>query len=294
MDAALYRFRTRLFPWPSGSGDGSLVRVRITPVSDARKIYWQKVSNPGPGSDYSQWTYTGQYDSAGDRAASNGPEVSIVWIKNTKELKRLKSTDYGSTWGSPETIDTLQTTSIYGVAAAYKPNGDLAVFFADNTTIYIKKYIGGQWQSKVAWDKSTGALSGVSCIYDGDWNLLVTGKDAAGNFKVWGLVYGDGSRVASGTWSALKEVASAPAGGDFSYKQPFLDKTDACRCFSWSHLPAWNPITGRFNLTLFPVRILMKAYGGSRRRLIFLRNMAWRWRIMGTADGCHHLAVSGG
>jgi hypothetical protein len=31
----------------------------------------------------------------------------------------------------------------------------------------------------------------VASVYDADWNLLVTGKDTAGNFKLWSLIYGD-------------------------------------------------------------------------------------------------------
>ena len=68
-------------------------------------------------------------------------------------------------------------------------------------------------------------------MYGSDWNLMVTGKDTAGNYKLWSLIYGDGGDINAGTWSALKELASAPAGGNFEYKQPFLDKTDVYRCF---------------------------------------------------------------
>jgi hypothetical protein len=60
---------------------------------------------------------------------------------------------------------------------------------------------------------------------------MVTGKDTSGNFKLWSLVYGDGGIVPAGTWSVLKELAAAPSGGDLEYRQPFLDKTDVCRCF---------------------------------------------------------------
>ena len=37
-------------------GDGSLVRVRISLPASGQKLYLQKVSNPGPGSDFSTWT----------------------------------------------------------------------------------------------------------------------------------------------------------------------------------------------------------------------------------------------
>ena len=184
-----------------------LIRVRITPPSDSRKLYRQRVASPGPESDFSQWTYTSQYDAVIVAAASLGAEVSIFWIKSDHKIQRLKSTDYGVSWSSPELIDYSPTTAINGITAAYKPNGDLALFFADQQTLYVKKYENSQWQTKSAWDKSTGVLSGVAAVYDGDWNLFVTGQDTGGNFKLWSLVYGDGGDVAAGTWSELEEFA---------------------------------------------------------------------------------------
>ncbi len=212
-------------------GDGSLIRARITPPADSRKLYRQRVAGPGPESDFSQWVYTGQYNALVTAAASLGAEVSIFWVKTNREIRRIKSTDYGVSWSSPELIDYTPTTAVYGLAAAYKPDGDLALFFADQSTLYVKKNTGGQWQSKTAWGKTTDDLSGVGAVYDGDWDLLVTGKDTAGNYKLWSLVYGDGGDVTAGAWSALKELASAPSGGDFEYRRPFLDKPDVYRCF---------------------------------------------------------------
>ncbi|MFH1650886.1 MAG: hypothetical protein ABID87_02110 [Chloroflexota bacterium] len=212
-------------------GDGSLVRARITPPADSRKLYRQRVAAPGEGSDFSQWTDTGQYNAVAVAVAACGAEVSICWVNTSRAIKRIKSTDYGVSWGSPETIDYSPTTSVNGLAAAYKANGDLALFFADQSTLYVKKCLSGQWQTKSAWDKSTGDLSGVACIYNGDWNLLVTGQGSSGNHYLWSLVYGDGADVSAGTWSALKVIAAAPAGGDFTYRQPFLSGPDVFRAF---------------------------------------------------------------
>jgi hypothetical protein len=212
-------------------GDGSMIRVRITPPSDSRKLYRQRVANPSPESDFSQWAYTNQYDAVIVAAASLGAEVSIFWIESDRKIQRLKSTDYGVSWASPELVDYSPTTAINGISAAYKPNSDLALFFADQQTLYSKKYENGQWQAKSAWDKSTGDLSGVAGIYDGDWNLFVTGQDSDGNFKLWSLIYGDGGDVAAGSWGELNEFAQAPSGGDFKYQRAFLDKPDVFRCF---------------------------------------------------------------
>jgi len=212
-------------------GDGSLIRARITLPGDSRKLYRQRVASPSPSSDFSQWTYCDQYNCVIVAAASLGAEVSIFWINSSRQIRRIKSTDYGVNWGSPELIDYSPTTAIYGIAAAYKPNGDLAIFFADQTTLYVKKHVGGGWQTKASWDKTTGDLSGVACVYDGDWNLFVTGKDSDGNYKLWSLIYGDGGDVAAGTWSELKGFASAPSGGSFEYHRAFMDKPDVYRIF---------------------------------------------------------------
>ncbi len=212
-------------------GDGSLVRVRITPPADGRKLYRQRVSSPGPASDFSTWIYTGQYNVAVTAAASLGAEISIFWTNSSREIRRIVSTDYGANWGSPELIDYSPTSAIYGIAAAYKPNGDLALFFADQSTLYVNKRFGGSWQAKSAWNKSSGDLSGAAAVYSGDWNLMITGKDTNGSFKLWSLIYGDGGEVPAGTWSALKEFDSAPADGNFEYAHATMAKPDVFRCF---------------------------------------------------------------
>ncbi|MBA7617920.1 hypothetical protein ES703_25238 [subsurface metagenome] len=212
-------------------GDGSIIRVRITPPADSRKLYRQRVANPSPQSDFSQWVYTNQYSAVAVACCSLGAEVSIFWINTDKKVQRIKSTDYGVNWGSPELIDYSPTTAVYGMAAAYKANGDIALFFADQATLYVKKYAGDSWQDKQAWDKSTGNLSGVACVYDNDWNLLITGKDSSDNFKLWSLIYGDGGDVTAGNWSELKELASAPSDSSFEYKACFIDKPDVYRSF---------------------------------------------------------------
>lgn len=212
-------------------GDGSLIRVRITPPADSRKLYRQRVASPSPQSDFSQWAYTNQYDVVTVAGCCLGAEVSILWIKSDRKVYQLESTDYGVSWGSPQLLGYTPTTAINGIAASYKPNGDIALFFADQATLYVMKRIGGSWGDKVAWNKSTSDLSGVAAVYGGDWNLFITGKDSNGNFKLWSLVYGDGGDVAAGTWSELKEFASAPSDGSFEYRAAFMDKPDVYRCF---------------------------------------------------------------
>lgn len=213
-------------------GDGSLVRVRLTPPAQAGRLYRQRVVSPGPESNFSAWVYTGQYNVAVVSAAACGAEVSIVWIRSNREIRRIVSTDNGATWSGSELIDYAPTTTIQGLAAAYRPDGGLALFYAVQNDVYCKQRISGVWQSTVCWDKSAGMLNGIAAVYGGDWELLVTGQDTGGNPVVWGLAYGDDYEAAAGTWSDLIELATAPAGEDFSYRQPFLDVPDVFRS-SW-------------------------------------------------------------
>jgi hypothetical protein len=210
------------------AGDGSLIRARITLPADGRKLYWQRTANPDPQSDFSVWTYANQYNCLAAAVAAHGSEVSIFWVNGNRELRRLKSTNYGTSWLS-ELLDYTPSIDVHGLTAAYKPNGDLIIFFTDQMNLRVKKCVGGSWQSTAVWDKTTGYLSSVSTIYDRDWNLLLTGQDVNGNYKVWSLVLGDGSDVTAGVWASLQELASAPAGGNFEYGAAFLDKPDISR-----------------------------------------------------------------
>ncbi|MDD4924158.1 MAG: hypothetical protein PHF74_04910 [Dehalococcoidales bacterium] len=213
------------------AADGSLIRARITPTSDSRKLYVQRIVNPGEDSAFGSWHYTGQYNAVIVAAASLGATVSIFWIKSDRKIQCIISNDYGATWSDAQLVDYSPTTAINGISASYKPNGDLALFFADQSALYVKKLVNGQWQAKSAWDKTTGNLSGVSAVYDNDWNLFVTGKDSNGNFRLWSIVYGDGGNIPAGSWGELQTLAEAPSDGNFSYHHAFLDKPDAFRCF---------------------------------------------------------------
>ncbi len=212
-------------------GDGSLVRVRISLPGDNRKLYRQRVGNPGPGSDFSSWTNTGHSNCIAVATASLGAEVFIFWVNTSQELNYIKSNDYGVNWNNPVMIDYTPSSSVGGLAVVYKPGGDIAVFFTDEDGLYVKKHTGGNWQSKTMWDKSTGDLSGVAAYYDSDWNIALCGQDTAGNYRIWSLVYGDGGEVEEGEWSALVEFASAPSDGDYEFRCVFMDKPDVYRCF---------------------------------------------------------------
>ena len=213
------------------AADGSLIRIRVTPPSDSRKLYIQRTANPDEDSVFDAWTYTGQYNVVIVAAASFEETVAVFWIKSDRKIQYILSSNCGATWSGVQLIDYSPTTAINGISTSYKANGDLALFFACQSVLYVKKLVNGQWLAKSAWDKATGTLSGVSAVYDNDWNLFVTGKDANGNYRLWSTVYGDGGNIPAGNWGELQTLAEAPSDGNFSYHHACLDKSDVSRCF---------------------------------------------------------------
>ena len=212
-------------------GDGSLIRLRVTSLADNRKLYRQRVTSPGSGSTYSSWTYLNQYSITAVAACSLAAEVSIFYARySTGLITRVKSTDNGATWTTTDYPGYAPSGTATQLSAAYKPNGDLALFIVDSNQLYVIKRVSGAWQYREMWDKTTGILTGVAVTYDGDWKLLVSGEDSSGNNKVWSLVYGDGGEVAAGSWStSLKTIMTAPSDGLYNYQGLFLDKSDVIR-----------------------------------------------------------------
>ncbi|MGE0903315.1 MULTISPECIES: hypothetical protein [Dehalococcoides] len=218
------------------AGDGAMIRIRLGDNPDDYRLYFQRVAQPGPGADFGQWTYSGSYFFSRADVASFGNRVYVIAIDYYRNMFIFESLDNGQTWPAPVSIGRSNNTQINGLSLAFKPNGDMAVFYIEFNTLCYRKRINGNWQSRQIWDKSSGALSGVSAVYDGDWRLVVSGSDGTGCSKVWSVSLGDGADFGVGVWSPLYEFASAPAGGLYSYSAVSMDCPDVFRvCYLESY-----------------------------------------------------------
>ena len=204
---------------------GAMLRARLTPPDEGGRLYRQRVTIPGDGADFSQWTDTG-ISGAVQLAVAAGPgEVSLLWAGNDRGIRRSLSTDDGLNWSAPELIDYAPSAAAGGLAAAYRSDGELVVFFTDQAQLYVRRCVGGVWQPRQSWEKTTGELTGLSCVYDGAYRLVLTGHAASGGCRLWSLSYSD-----DGTWGELGEMAAAPAGEGYEFHRAVLDCGDACRC----------------------------------------------------------------
>ena len=205
-------------------GDGSLIRARLYPrAPDPPYLYRQRVTDPGPGSDFTQWTLIGEVGYTGGVAlASAGANVILLWVDtNYKTIKYIESTDYGASWSSIQTIITT-TNALYHMSAAMKPNADVCLFYWEGTVVKAIKRTSGSWGSPSTWTNTLTICSGIGAAYQSDWNFAVSGRDSSDRRGVWSCIYGDGGSVPVGTWSALKNILLAEIDSNTDYKYPKL------------------------------------------------------------------------
>lgn len=208
-------------------GDGSLNRIRGNGA-----IYHSRVVNPGPGSDFSQWDSWG-WDPSYDVAISSlDAEVLAFWIVSGGVLRRRESADNGATWASSISMGVITGTAAnFRLAACHKSNGDCILLYSNGATLYRRRRISGTWEAAAAWTNELSTINGITVCHMGDWNVIVTGEDSAGNAGVWSCILGDGYSGAVDTWYSLKEITIASSGSNISFHAPSLAMPDVFRTF---------------------------------------------------------------
>ncbi len=205
-------------------GDGSLIRCRV----DSGSLYLQRVVSPGPGSNFSNWTFVDSAANAGVALASRAAQVLLLYVgTNGRTIYVRESSDYGATFGSATAITTA-AAAVGWLAADLKANNTVLLIYSVGGTVYAVKR-NGTWGSPAAWTNSLASVSGLACQYEADFDVVVSGSDAQGAHKVWTCIYGDGYSQAPDTWSPLREFAAASAGSDMEFRAPFLAYPDVFR-----------------------------------------------------------------
>ena len=205
--------------------DGSLVRARVT----GGRVYYQRVTAPGPTSDYSMWTDLGVAANAGAALCADGARVMLFFVDSSgTQITLRESTDNGATLAAGITAAT-GAGAVTWLAADVKPGGDACLVFSVGATVYAARRTSGVWSSPSAWSNTAASIAGLAVYHQGDWNAAIAGTDATGQAFLWTAVFGDGFLQASGTWSAFRELARASAGSSVAFRAPFLSRPDTSR-----------------------------------------------------------------
>jgi hypothetical protein len=227
--------------------DDSLLRARST----GGQLYYQRVVNPGPGSDFSAWTALAAVSaSAGLTLTSQGSSVLLFSVHTDNATIHVReSSDSGASFGSPVTVATA-SGAVGWMAAALKSDGTALLVYSVGATVYRVKRVGGVWGSPAAWSQSLASVMGLACHYQADFDIAVAGSQSGGATGLWTVIYGDGYSQALDTWSALMELTLASAGSSVEFRAPslavmgpyrlfFIEKYTGSQAYNracWSHL----------------------------------------------------------
>ncbi|MEW6232212.1 MAG: hypothetical protein AB1566_07860 [Chloroflexota bacterium] len=208
-------------------GDGSLVRMREA----TEALYWDRITNPGPGSVYSNWTSVGAaYNYPAICAAgANGERVFLT--PDNARIYAERTTDNGATWVWDGELYYTGGAAIDHLAIAMKSDGTVLVIFNVGATVCRIKKSGGTWGAAAAWGNSVASVTGLAVLYSSDFNCVVTGTDAAGNSCVWGVIYGDGYSYGVDTWGPLQLMEKASSGSGVTFSYPAMLKCDVIHVF---------------------------------------------------------------
>ncbi|MDP2660273.1 MAG: hypothetical protein Q8R28_06055, partial [Dehalococcoidia bacterium] len=208
--------------------DGAMIRARIDPNTPPSFLKRQRVAGPGPSSDFSVWTDSGWPGFRTDSpiaACSQGQEI-IIFVQDTaNDIQQYKSTDNGASWGL--TNIGAAGGQITGVAAGYKANGDIALFFTVGTAFYSKKRTAGVWGANTVWT-GTGftAHKGIAVEAISDlFYIIGAGKDGLSNWILWSVTWD----WPTASYTGYAVISQAPPAGSVELSYPFLAKPDTWR-----------------------------------------------------------------
>lgn len=205
------------------AGDGSLVRARVG-ASDYR-LYRQRTTAPGPGSDFGTWTLVADISSdSGIALASAGSRVALCSVgQNQYSIYARESTDYGAAFGSPLNVANGDS-AVRWMAAAFKDADRALLLYATTSParVWGVRRTAAGWEAPFLWLETFSSITGLACAYDGDWQIIVAGVDTQGNARLRSVVLGDGSAYPVGEWSSPEVIVQASAGAGVTFRAPFL------------------------------------------------------------------------
>jgi hypothetical protein len=161
-------------------GEGSMHRIR---AGSSSKLYYQKITNPGPSSDYSGWTEIATDCSGPCAIAAYGTKVYIFYRTSTNVLWKYYSHNYGQDWTSAQlttTADVLSMAACWKVGPDPQSPTPIVVCFAATAIKVYAITLDSSDQTTTPYDYNHGldTTYGIGATYqDGEFPIVLAGKD---------------------------------------------------------------------------------------------------------------------
>jgi hypothetical protein len=201
-------------------GQGSMHRIC---AAAGNLLYYQKVTSPGPTSDYSLWTQIAT-DCGGPCAiAACGAKVYIFYRTTGNVLWKYYSHDYGATWTGAQLAAYADVLSL---AAAWWGTGYIIVCFAlkSNELNGITINTSNQQTEQHPWSDGNHPLldtCGIGATYDTSLNqceIVLAGKESDSPYNHYDLFRTKLDDTY--TFLALESFLMSPDGEAITYECP--------------------------------------------------------------------------
>jgi len=201
-------------------GQGSMHRVR---VAAGNILYRQKITSPGPSSDFSQWTQIATDCDSPCAIAAYGAKVYIFYKTTANVLWKYYSHDYGQTWDDAQLVDYADAFSL---AACWWGTGDVVVCFAlkSNQLNGITLDTSTQTAIQHTWSDGNHPLLdtyGIGATYNPFWpaiEIVFAGKESDSPYNHYDLFRTKFSNTYN--FLALESFLMSPAGEGVTYEYP--------------------------------------------------------------------------
>ncbi|MGA2670131.1 MAG: hypothetical protein ABSF21_01745 [Dehalococcoidia bacterium] len=233
-------------------GQGAMHRIRASAVN---KLYYQKVTNPGPSSDYSQWTQIATDCSGPCAIAAYGAKVYIFYRTTGNVLWKYYSHDYGVSWQNAQLADYSEVVSL---AACWWGTGNNVVCLAIKSSFPAKLNgivlnTSDQTLSQHEWyDENHPLLDtyGIGATYNPFWpaiEIVFAGKESATPYYHYDLFRTKFSDTYH--FLALESFLMAPDGENITYQYPDCHLPAAAQSYETNRIIAVEKFVGTTGYT---------------------------------------------
>jgi len=225
-------------------GQGSMHRVR---AAASNTLYHQKITDPGPSSDYSQWTQIATDCDGPCAIAACGANVYIFYKTTGNVLWKYYSHDYGQSWDNAQLVSYADVLSM---AACWWGTGDVVVCFALKASQIngITLDTSTKTATPHMWSDSNHPLLdtyGIGVAFNAFWpccEIVFAGKESDSLYNHYDLF----RTWFSDTYNflALESFLMSPDGEGITYEYPECHLPSGAQSYETNRIVAVEKFTG--------------------------------------------------
>jgi hypothetical protein len=225
-------------------GQGSMHRIRS---GGSGTLLRQKITSPGPSSDYSQWTQIATDCDGPCAIAAYGAKVYIFYKTSGNVLWKYYSHDYGQSWQNGQLVAYADVLSM---AACWWGTGDIVVCFALKASQLngITLDTSTQTATPHTWSDSNHPLLdtyGIGATFNSFWpccEIVLAAKESDtpyNHYNLWSTWFSD-----TYNFGALESFFMSPDGEGVTYEYPDCHLPASAQDYETNRIVAVEKFTG--------------------------------------------------